>query len=56
MEKFNLLQHLDDLIARNDKKLMFNSEIGSITKFESSFSLNDRTRSFLKGIKLKSIS
>jgi len=47
-EKFNLLQHLDDLIASNDKKLMFKSEIGSVTKFESSFSLNDRTRSFLK--------
>jgi len=47
-EKFNLLQHLDDLIASNDKKLIFNTEIGSVTKFESSFSLNDRTRSFLK--------
>ena len=47
-EKFNLLEHLDKLVVNNDKKLMFNSEISTVTKFEPSFSLNDRTRSFLK--------
>ena len=47
-EKFNLLTHLDDLIANNDKKLVFNSEISKLKKFQSSYSLNDRTRSFLK--------
>ena len=47
-EKFNLLTHLDDLIVNNDKKLVFNSEISKLKKFQSSYSLNDRTRSFLK--------
>ena len=47
-EKFNLLKHLDDLIVNNDKKLVFNSEISKLKKFQSSYSLNDRTRSFLK--------
>ena len=47
-EKFNILKHLDDLIVNNDKKLVFNSEISKVKKFQSSYSLNDRTRSFLK--------
>ena len=47
-EKFNILKHLDDLIVNNDKKLVFNSEISKLKKFQSSYSLNDRTRSFLK--------
>ena len=47
-EKFNLLKHLDDLIVNNDKKLVFNSEISKLKKFQSSYSSNDRTRSFLK--------
>ena len=46
-EKFNLLDHLDS-IELNHKTRLFHSEINSVSHFESSFSSNDRTRSYLK--------
>ena len=47
-EKFNLLKHLDKLLLNSRKKVMLKSNINKVKTFEPSFSLNDRTRSFLK--------
>ena len=47
-EKFNLLNHLDRLLLNSRKKYMLKSDINNVKTFEPSFSLNDRTRSFLK--------
>ena len=46
-EKFNLLDHLDS-IELNHKSRLFHSEINSVSHFEPSFSISDRTRSYLK--------
>ena len=46
-EKFNLLDHLDS-IELNHKTRLFHSEINSVSHFEPSFSISDRTRSYLK--------
>ena len=47
-EKFNLLKHLDRLLLSNEKKIILKSNVNKVKTFETSFSANDRTRSFLK--------
>jgi threonylcarbamoyladenosine tRNA methylthiotransferase MtaB len=46
-EKFNITQHLKDLTKNNVAKI-FNCDIEEITDFNSSYSINERTRTFLK--------
>ena len=45
-EKFNLLDHLDKIDLRTNKKLMLDSDIKETKTFNPSYSYNDRTRSF----------
>ena len=47
-EKFNILQHVDDLAMTSGKGLVKAGEIQEVNTFISSFSIGDRTRSFLK--------
>jgi threonylcarbamoyladenosine tRNA methylthiotransferase MtaB len=47
-EKFNILQHVDDLAMTSGKGLVKAGEIQDVNRFVSSFSIGDRTRSFLK--------
>src|ERR1041385_5943259 len=46
-EKFNLTKHLKEL-AKNDSAKICSCDIDQVTGFNSSYSLNDRTRTFLK--------
>jgi threonylcarbamoyladenosine tRNA methylthiotransferase MtaB len=46
-EKFNLGQHLKEL-SKGDSAKISSCEIEEVTGFNSSFSMNDRTRTFLK--------
>ncbi|MGN6214759.1 tRNA (N(6)-L-threonylcarbamoyladenosine(37)-C(2))-methylthiotransferase MtaB [Parafilimonas sp.] len=46
-EKFNITQHLKDL-HKNDSAKICSCDIEAITGFNTSFSVNDRTRTFLK--------
>ncbi|MFN3529540.1 MAG: tRNA (N(6)-L-threonylcarbamoyladenosine(37)-C(2))-methylthiotransferase MtaB [Bacteroidia bacterium] len=46
-EKFNLLEHLDDFKKRDTPKVLA-GDIEKVNRFVSSFSVGDRTRSFLK--------
>jgi threonylcarbamoyladenosine tRNA methylthiotransferase MtaB len=46
-EKFNLIQHLSTLTKGQDAKIC-SCDIETVSGFNSSFSLNDRTRTFLK--------
>jgi threonylcarbamoyladenosine tRNA methylthiotransferase MtaB len=46
-EKFNLASHLRDL-AKGDSARISSCDIDDVSGFNSSFSLNDRTRTFLK--------
>jgi threonylcarbamoyladenosine tRNA methylthiotransferase MtaB len=46
-EKFNIAQHLKEL-TKNDSAKICSCEISEVTGFNASFSLNDRTRTFLK--------
>lgn len=46
-EKFNLLQHLATLTKGEDAKIC-SCDIETVSGFNSSFSVNDRTRTFLK--------
>lgn len=46
-EKFNIVLHIREL-SKGDSTKICSCEIGEITGFNASFSLNDRTRSFLK--------
>lgn len=48
-EKFNIIEHLKDIEARKQNQaLVFSCEIEQVDSFNPSFSLFDRTRSFLK--------
>ncbi len=47
-EKFNILQHVDDLAMTSGKGLVKAGEIHEVNRFVSSYSIGDRTRSFLK--------
>ncbi len=46
-EKFNLLQHIRDFNRQNEIKV-YSCDIEEVQGFHSSFSLSDRTRTFLK--------
>lgn len=46
-EKFNIVQHLDEL-TKGDSAKISSCDIEDVTTFHSSYSLNDRTRTFLK--------
>lgn len=46
-EKFNIVQHLNEL-TKGDSAKISSCDIEDVTTFHSSFSLNDRTRTFLK--------
>ncbi len=46
-EKFNIAQHLREL-SKNDATKICSCDIEEVSGFQSSFSMNDRTRSFLK--------
>lgn len=46
-EKFNIVQHIREL-AKGDSTKISSCEIEEVTGFHSSYSLNDRTRTFLK--------
>jgi threonylcarbamoyladenosine tRNA methylthiotransferase MtaB len=46
-EKFNIVEHLKEL-TKSDSAKICSCDIESVSGFNSSFSLNDRTRSFLK--------
>lgn len=46
-EKFNIVQHLDSFIKTNEAKIC-SCDIEEVTGFNASFSVNDRTRTFLK--------
>jgi len=46
-EKFNIAQHLKDL-SKGDETKICSCDIGEVTEFNPSWSLNDRTRTFLK--------
>lgn len=46
-EKFRLIEYLDGFVRKENPQI-FASEISEAHKFENAFSLNDRTRTFLK--------
>ncbi|WP_018611539.1 tRNA (N(6)-L-threonylcarbamoyladenosine(37)-C(2))-methylthiotransferase MtaB [Segetibacter koreensis] len=46
-EKFNIVHHLKDL-TKNDSAKICSCDISEVTGFNASFSVNDRTRTFLK--------
>ena len=46
-EKFNIVQHLRDL-SKNDSGKICSCDIEDVSGFHSSYSINDRTRTFLK--------
>lgn len=46
-EKFNIVQHLKEL-TKNDSAKICSCDISQVTGFNASFSINDRTRTFLK--------
>lgn len=47
-EKFNLTKHLKDLTKSQTKAEVYSCDIDTVEGFHSSYSLNDRTRVFLK--------
>jgi threonylcarbamoyladenosine tRNA methylthiotransferase MtaB len=47
-EKFNLSKHLQQLQFAEQKGVVYGCDINDVEQFVSSFSLNDRTRSFVK--------
>ena len=46
-EKFNIIKHINEL-TKGDASKICSCDIESVTGFNASFSMNDRTRSFLK--------
>ena len=46
-EKFNLLEHLNELSVK-EEKMVLGSDIDNVHLFEPSYSIGDRTRSYLK--------
>lgn len=46
-EKFNITQHLKELTKSSVAKI-YSCDVGDITEFNSSYSINERTRTFLK--------
>ncbi len=47
-EKFNILNYIDELSATSESGMIKAGELQTLSHFESSFSIGDRTRSFLK--------
>jgi threonylcarbamoyladenosine tRNA methylthiotransferase MtaB len=47
-EKFNIAQHIAELSKATDAAKICSCDIETVTGFNSSFSVNDRTRTFLK--------
>lgn len=47
-DKFNIVQYIEDLKNNREVSKIHSCEIEEVSQFESSFSLFDRTRSFLK--------
>ena len=47
-EKFNLVEHIEQIELKEDKARIFNDHIKKTTDFVPAFSFGDRTRSFLK--------
>ncbi len=47
-EKFNLVQHIDELSYASDHAMIKASEISEVNSFVQAFSHDDRTRTFLK--------
>jgi threonylcarbamoyladenosine tRNA methylthiotransferase MtaB len=47
-EKFNILNYVDDLVLTSGKGLIKAGEINEVNSFIGSYSIGDRTRSFLK--------
>jgi threonylcarbamoyladenosine tRNA methylthiotransferase MtaB len=47
-EKFNLPQHLNVIVGKPSKPAVYACDIDEVSGFHSSFSLSDRTRTFLK--------
>jgi threonylcarbamoyladenosine tRNA methylthiotransferase MtaB len=46
-EKFNIAKHIKEL-SKNDSAKICSCDISEVTEFKSSYSINDRTRTFLK--------
>jgi threonylcarbamoyladenosine tRNA methylthiotransferase MtaB len=46
-EKFNIAKHIKEL-SKNDSAKICSCDIEEVTEFKSSYSINDRTRTFLK--------
>jgi threonylcarbamoyladenosine tRNA methylthiotransferase MtaB len=46
-EKFNIAKHIKEL-TKNDSAKICSCDISEVTEFKSSYSINDRTRTFLK--------
>ncbi|MEI6586960.1 MAG: tRNA (N(6)-L-threonylcarbamoyladenosine(37)-C(2))-methylthiotransferase MtaB, partial [Sediminibacterium sp.] len=46
-EKFNIIKHINEL-TKGDASKICSCDIETVTGFNASFSMNDRTRSFLK--------
>ena len=46
-EKFNIVEHITDL-TKNPKTLVLNSPVSEVNEFVASYSVGDRTRTFLK--------
>jgi threonylcarbamoyladenosine tRNA methylthiotransferase MtaB len=46
-EKFNIAKHIKEL-SKNDSAKICSCDIETVTEFNSSYSINDRTRTFLK--------
>lgn len=47
-EKFNILAHVERMMDENEQEKIIVGEISEVNQFISSFSIGDRTRSFLK--------
>ncbi len=47
-EKFNIPEHINKIINKKQKNLYIKSDIKTTKSFNSSYSINERTRSFLK--------
>lgn len=47
-EKFNIVEHLTQLTKNNGSATIYSCEIEDVAGFNAAFSMNDRTRTFLK--------
>lgn len=47
-EKFNIIEHINELTQHGDKAIVYNSPIDETNEFIPAYSVGDRTRTFLK--------